>query len=71
MAGDSVSMTELLQKMKETVITERSELFLQGESVRPGILVLINDVDWELEGTMDYSVQNKDHIIFISTLHGG
>jgi ubiquitin related modifier 1 len=38
---------------------------------RPGILVLINDTDWELEGEGDYVVQNDDEIVFISTLHGG
>jgi hypothetical protein len=38
---------------------------------RPGILVLINDTDWELEGGLSYVVQNNDTIVFISTLHGG
>ena len=37
----------------------------------PGILVLINDADWELEDTYRYKLQDKDEIIFISTLHGG
>ena len=38
---------------------------------RPGILVLINDVDWELEGGGEYRLQPHDTILFISTLHGG
>lgn len=38
---------------------------------RPGILVLINEVDWELEGTLDYCLQPSDALVFISTLHGG
>ncbi len=38
---------------------------------RPGILCLINDVDWELEGKLEYVVQEGDCITFISTLHGG
>lgn len=38
---------------------------------RPGILVLINDTDWELEGEGAYELQNGDEIVFISTLHGG
>ena len=38
---------------------------------RPGILVLINDTDWELEGGLEYVVEDKDLIVFISTLHGG
>ena len=38
---------------------------------RPGILVLINDSDWELDGELDYELKAHDHIVFISTLHGG
>lgn len=38
---------------------------------RPGILVLVNDADWELEGELEYELQDKDEIVFISTLHGG
>ena len=50
---------------------ERAELFVTGESVRPGILVLVNSTDWELLGQLDYTLQPNDHVIFISTLHGG
>jgi ubiquitin related modifier 1 len=38
---------------------------------RPGILVLINDADWELEGEDKYTIQKNDNILFVSTLHGG
>lgn len=38
---------------------------------RPGILVLVNDTDWELEGEGDYVLKDGDEIVFISTLHGG
>ena len=38
---------------------------------RPGILVLINDADWELEGEDQYEMQKGDSIVFVSTLHGG
>ena len=38
---------------------------------RPGILVLINDADWELEGEENYELQKDDNILFVSTLHGG
>ena len=38
---------------------------------RPGVLVLINDTDWELEGEGDYQLKDNDEIVFISTLHGG
>ena len=38
---------------------------------RPGILVLINDADWELEGEDQYQLQPGDNLLFVSTLHGG
>lgn len=38
---------------------------------RPGILVLVNDTDWELLNGIDSVVSNNDEIVFISTLHGG
>ncbi|XP_010585894.2 ubiquitin-related modifier 1 isoform X2 [Loxodonta africana] len=41
----------LLVWIKKNLLKERPELFIQGDSVRPGILVLINDADWELLAT--------------------
>ncbi|KAF1918563.1 ubiquitin-related modifier 1 [Ampelomyces quisqualis] len=49
----------------------RKELFVLDDTVRPGILVLINEADWELEGEDKYELQKQDHIMFVSTLHGG
>jgi len=59
--------------MKDNLLSDkrRPELFAQGDSVRPGILVLVNDSDWELEGELEYELKDKDEIVFISTLHGG
>ncbi|KAI9797745.1 MAG: Ubiquitin- modifier 1 [Candelina submexicana] len=53
--------------MKDT----RRELLILDGTVRPGILVLINDVDWELEGEDQYELQQGDNLLFVSTLHGG
>jgi ubiquitin related modifier 1 len=61
----------VLAHLKEQHLKERPELFMQADNVRPGILVLINDADWELCGGIDYQVQRKDTLCFISTLHGG
>lgn len=95
----------LIAWMRDTMLTERAELFVAGDSVcvqpppagrrassrrcrhhhqpatarthhtaprrRPGILVLVNDADWELEGTTTYRLRPGDVIAFISTLHGG
>ena len=65
------TIKSLLVHIRDNFIKERPELFMQGDSVRPGILVLINDADWELMGELDYQLEDKDHIVFISTLHGG
>ena len=39
--------------------------------MRPGIIVLVNDTDWELLDTTRYKLENGDSVAFISTLHGG
>uniref|UniRef100_A0A1E1W1W1 Ubiquitin-related modifier 1 homolog n=1 Tax=Pectinophora gossypiella TaxID=13191 RepID=A0A1E1W1W1_PECGO len=65
------TIRELLLWIKDNLLKERPELFMQGESVRPGILVLVNDADWELCGELEYELQANDNIMFISTLHGG
>ncbi|ELR02200.1 Ubiquitin- modifier 1 [Pseudogymnoascus destructans] len=56
---------------REIMGGDRGEMFIQGEGVRPGILVLINDADWELDGGESYLVQPGDNFLFVSTLHGG
>ena len=61
----------LLQWIKDNLLQERPELFLKDKSVRPGILVLVNDCDWELSGQLAYELQEGDEVTFISTLHGG
>jgi len=69
--GLTWTISRLLTWIKDNLLKERPELFLQGESVRAGILVLVNGVDWELCGELDYVLENNDTILFISTLHGG
>lgn len=68
---DVRNMRSLIKWMQAHLLTERPELFVSGETVRPGVLVLINDADWELDGQLDYKLQEGDSIAFISTLHGG
>ena len=65
------TIKSLLPWMKDNLLRERPELFIQGDTVRPGILVLVNDTDWELLGELDYEIQRADRVVFISTLHGG
>merc|ERR1711864_65531 len=61
----------LLIWIRDNLLKERPELFLKDETVRPGILVLVNDSDWELLGELEYQLEEGDNVVFISTLHGG
>lgn len=65
------TVTDLIEYMRKNCLKEKEEMFVQGDTVRPGIIVMINDTDWELEGTGAYELQEKDVVAFISTLHGG
>ncbi|XP_011315068.1 ubiquitin-related modifier 1 homolog [Fopius arisanus] len=65
------TLQKLLHWIKENLLKEREELFLQEDTVRPGILVLVNDADWELLGQGKYKLCPNDNVLFISTLHGG
>lgn len=73
----SVSLPEnstiqtLLDYMRQNLLQEREELFYQGNTVRPGVLVLVNDTDWECLGNEETELENNDTVSFISTLHGG
>ncbi|WEW61887.1 Ubiquitin- modifier 1 [Emydomyces testavorans] len=70
--GAPSNIAYLIQYLCEHLLRdERRELFMLDETVRPGILVLINDADWELEGEDKYQIQPGDNILFVSTLHGG
>ncbi len=69
--GASYTVRDLIEKLRTGYMSDKEEMFVQANTVRPGIIVLINDTDWELEGTNDYAIQNNDTVAFISTLHGG
>ncbi|KAI0533251.1 Urm1-domain-containing protein [Xylaria digitata] len=70
--GKPVTVAYLIEYLCENTMRDtRKELFILDDHLRPGILVLINDADWELEGEEAYEIQNGDNILFVSTLHGG
>mmetsp|Transcript_10681 Transcript_10681/g.32096 ORF Transcript_10681/g.32096 Transcript_10681/m.32096 type:complete len:100 (-) Transcript_10681:1952-2251(-) len=69
--GSQLDVRQLLPWMRDHLLTERPELFMKEDSVRPGILVLVNDVDWELSGLLESELTDGDRVTFISTLHGG
>ncbi|GAB2263912.1 hypothetical protein Droror1_Dr00026046 [Drosera rotundifolia] len=68
---NKLTMTRLLSWVRTNLIKERPEMFVKGDTVRPGVLVLVNDCDWELSGQLDTLLEEKDVVVFISTLHGG
>ncbi|KAF2014881.1 ubiquitin related modifier 1 [Aaosphaeria arxii CBS 175.79] len=70
--GATSNIAYLVRYLCETTMKDpRKDLFVLDGTVRPGILVLINDADWELEGEDQYELQANDNILFVSTLHGG
>ncbi|KAH8751722.1 ubiquitin-related modifier 1 [Hyaloscypha sp. PMI_1271] len=70
--GAAVTVGWLVHYLCDEIMKDnRKEMFVLDGHVRPGILVLINDADWELEGEASYALQPNDNILFVSTLHGG
>lgn len=65
------TVCQLLIWIRDNLLRQRTDMFLQGSTVRPGILVLINNTDWELCGELNYCLSDNDTVLFISTLHGG
>ncbi|CCF60657.1 hypothetical protein KAFR_0L00500 [Kazachstania africana CBS 2517] len=71
--AEELSMQGLIDYIVQNLITNKNDVdvFLEDDNIRPGIITLINDTDWELEGEMEYEVCDGDVISFTSTLHGG
>ncbi|KRX05072.1 Molybdopterin synthase/thiamin biosynthesis sulfur carrier, beta-grasp [Pseudocohnilembus persalinus] len=68
---ETVTAGFLIDYIAKNVIKSKPEFFVLNDELRPGILVLINDADWEIEGTVDAEINDRDKVCFISTLHGG
>ncbi|KAK8892076.1 Ubiquitin- modifier 1 [Tritrichomonas musculus] len=69
---EGTTLGKLPSLMAEKLIKPDHPIDFIGENghVLPGILIMINDVDSEIEG-LDAVLKPKDNITFISTLHGG
>ncbi|CAN8068281.1 unnamed protein product [Agarophyton chilense] len=65
------TIRDLIEYIRTDLIRDRHHMFISQGSLRPGILVLVNDVDWELLDSHRYILKDGDQISFISTLHGG
>lgn len=70
---DDIILRDLINHLATNYIHSQKDLdiFIQDDTIRPGILVLINDTDWELEEKDEYILESGDLISFTSTLHGG
>ncbi|QWU89143.1 hypothetical protein CA3LBN_003466 [Candidozyma haemuli] len=56
------TMKDVIDHITKTIIEHEKDIpvFIEEGTVRPGILVLINDTDWELEDKEDYVVESGD-----------
>jgi ubiquitin related modifier 1 len=70
---ESSNIRALIAAIVDQFIPDKKdvEVFLENGTIRPGILTLINDTDWELEGEEEYVLEDGDVVSFTSTLHGG
>ncbi len=53
-----IKMIDLIEWLRKNQLQEKEELFVMNGSVRPGIIVLINDTDWELLDTNNCMIQD-------------
>lgn len=49
-------LEDVIEELRKNHLQEREELFIQGGTVRPGIIVLVNDTDWELLDNEKYKI---------------
>ncbi|KJH47786.1 hypothetical protein DICVIV_06139 [Dictyocaulus viviparus] len=70
---DFVTVSDVLGYVRDVLLQncDRHDLLIEGDTIRPGVLVLVNECDWELLGCEKCHLHNGDVVTFISTLHGG
>ncbi|XGW18025.1 hypothetical protein V3C99_002546 [Haemonchus contortus] len=70
---DFVTVGEVINYVNDVMLKDcnRRELLICDGTIRPGVLVLVNDCDWELLGCEKAQLHSNDLVTFISTLHGG
>eukprot|EP00388_Colpodella_angusta_P005260 GDKJ01016381.1.p1 GENE.GDKJ01016381.1~~GDKJ01016381.1.p1 ORF type:complete len:101 (-),score=21.04 GDKJ01016381.1:18-320(-) len=66
-----ITALDVIRHVRDNVVFERASLFAIGDEIRPGILVLVDECDWELLDTIEAEVKDGTTVHFISTLHGG
>ncbi|KAJ2866698.1 Ubiquitin- modifier 1 [Coemansia aciculifera] len=69
---EPMNMKDLIKYVGETLVLDgKQSAFSREESICPGIMVIINECDWEVMDDLEYVLQDGDVVEFISTLHGG
>jgi len=68
---DKTTVKWVVNYVRTKMLTKQPEMFIKDNKLRPGILVLVNDIDWEISGKEECIVENNDVVMFLSTLHGG
>lgn len=71
LSDDIHDMNALITLLGDKISMEKKELFIRDSKLRGGILVLHNDVDWEVKQRYKTILSDGDKVAFISTLHGG
>lgn len=65
------TLKDLIAWIKANILKGSPESFVEGETVGPGILVVINDTEWdEMEG-LEFEIQQGDSVLFILAIPGG
>lgn len=70
---NEVKVEKVIEHISENFILDQSlkSQFVENGQIRHGILVLINERDWELDEREKTMINDGDTILFTSTLHGG
>ena len=73
-SSENVTINDVIKEMSLKIVKDK-ELFVISTndeiSIKPGIIVLYNDADWEIYEKEKTKLENNDAVAFISTLHGG
>ena len=55
-ASETLKLEDVIEELRKNHLKEKEELFIQAGTVRPGIIVLVNDTDWELLDNEKYEM---------------
>ena len=66
------TLSDLMKKLKEIFeINFRDLIFEDDEKLKSEIIVLKNDREFSILSEKDKILQDKDMLVFMSTIHGG